>query len=131
MKKPRLLWENPSARAEKKDAFAKGRHLSRPFGIRWRMGYELSLSRPRFLRVRRGMTLETIARAYCLPPRVLAAFNGLEQEPEMGQVLLLPEGGNLYEVRGGETKALLSGSEQTFEEKNCTKRLYPMQKVLL
>lgn len=95
------------------------------------MSYELSLSRPRFLRVRRGMTLEKIARAYCLPPRVLAAFNGLEQEPERGQVLLLPEGGNLYEVRGGETKALLSGSEQTFEEKNCTKRLYPTQKVLL
>ena len=93
--------------------------------------YELSLSRPRFLRVRRGMTLETIARAYCLPPRVLAAFNGLWGEPERGEVLLLPEGGNLYEVRGGETKALLSGSEQKFEEKNCTKRLYPTQKVLL
>lgn len=77
------------------------------------------------------MTLETIARAYCLPPRVLAAFNGLKQEPERGEVLLLPEGGNLYEVRGGETKALLSGSEEKFEEKNCTKRLYPTQKVLL
>ena len=131
MKKPRLLWENLSARAEKKDAFAKGRHLSRPFGIRWRMGYELSLSRPRFLRVRRGMTLETIARAYCLPPRVLAAAAGLEEEPDEGQVLLLPAGGNLYRVRGGETKALLSGSEEQFQEKNCTKWLYPTQKVLL
>ena len=95
------------------------------------MGYELSLSRPRFLRVKRGMTLEEIARTYVLPPRVLAAANGLRQDPEEGQVLFLPSGGNLYRVRGGETKPLLSGSEQTFEEKNCTKRLYPTQIVLL
>ena len=99
--------------------------------IRWRMGYELSLSRPRFVRVRRGMTLEKIARTYFLPPRVLAAAAGLEEEPEEGQVLLLPAGGNLYRVRGGETKALLSGSEEQFQEKNCTKWLYPTQRVLL
>ena len=95
------------------------------------MEYVLRLHRPAYYRVKRGQTLDTIARAFSLPSRVLAAKNRLTCEPEEGSVLFLPEGGNLYTVRGGETKALLSGSEENFEEKNCTKRLYPTQAVLL
>ena len=95
------------------------------------MEYVLTLHRPRLYRVRRHDTLEGIARAFSLPPRVLAAKNHLTHEPEEGRVLVLPDGGDLYFVRGGETKTLLSGSEQNFEEKNCTKLLYPTQQVLL
>ena len=121
MKKPRLLWENLSARAEKKDAFAKGRHLSRPFGIRWRMGYELSLSRPRFLRVRRGHDARNDRTRLLLPPRVLAAFNGLKQEPERGGGAFASRGREFIRSARRGDKALLSGSEQTFEEKKLHK----------
>ena len=98
---------------------------------RSRRAYVGILEEGRFLKAPSVMTLEEIARTYVLPPRVLAAANGLKQDPEEGQVLFLPSGGNLYRVRGGETKPLLSGSEENFEEKNCTKRLYPTQIVLL
>ena len=95
------------------------------------MEYVLRLVRPAYFRLRRGQTLDLAARTFSLPPRVLAAANALDREPEEGQVLFLPAGGNLYRVRGGETKKLLSGRDRSFEEKNYTKRLYPLQEVLL
>ena len=92
---------------------------------------ELLLFRPAYYRVRHGQSLACIARAFGVTPRLLAAFNRLEGEPEQGQVLALPPPGNLYTVRGGETRALLCGSPARFTERNATNRLYPGQQVVL
>ena len=86
---------------------------------------------PRCYRVKEGQKLMEIAAAFGVPPRLLAAVNGLEGEPEAGQVLLLPAAGNVYTVRGGESKSLLCGSPARFFEKNQTHCLYPGQTVLL
>ena len=93
---------------------------------------KLLLSTPEYYRVKKGQTLQEIANAFHLPPRVLAYKNGLFEEPRAGQILYIPPAcGNLYTVRGGESKALLCGSKENFEKKNCTKLLYPAQVVLL
>ncbi len=92
---------------------------------------KLSLSPPTRYRVKRGQTLRTVAEAFRVPPRLLAACNRLTGEIEEGQVLLLPDGGNLYTVRGGESKSLLCGSAERFEQLNATRCLYPGQTVLL
>ena len=86
---------------------------------------------PRYYRVKRGQNLCEIAAAYGVPPRLIAAVNALTGEPEAGRVLILPAAGNLYTVRGGESKSLLCGSPAAFFEKNRTNCLYPGQKVLL
>ena len=77
---------------------------------------------PRCYRVKEGQKLMEIAAAFGVPPRLLAAVNGLEGEPDAG---------NLYTVRGGESKSLLCGSPARFFEKNRTHCLYPGQRVLL
>lgn len=92
---------------------------------------ELFLRRPAVWRVRRGQTLSDVARAFGVPPRLLAAVNALDCEPAEGQLLAVPPAGDLYTVRGGETKALLCGSAQRFEERNATRCLYPSQQVFL
>ena len=93
---------------------------------------KLSLVFRTYYRVKRGQTLFSIARAYSCPPRVLAALNSLSEEVREGQILILPEKKyDLYTVRGGESRALLCGSEETFEKKNFTRRLYPGQTVFL
>ena len=93
---------------------------------------KLSLKKPKFYRVKRGQTLEEIARAFGVPPSLLAKRNHLASAPEAGQVLLIPqERGNLYTVRGGESKTLLCGSPERFKERNGTARLYIGQTVWL
>ncbi len=78
-----------------------------------------------YYRVKRGQNVKAIARAFGLTPRLLAAANELSEEAEEGQVLLIPEAeGNLYLVRGGETKTLLCGSKENFEKKNKTDCFY-------
>lgn len=92
----------------------------------------MELSYPEFYRVKRGQTLEEIARAFGLPPRVLAAENCLKAPPEEGEILRLPqETGNLYRVRGGESRAALCGSRERFLARNGTELLYPFQLVRL
>ena len=76
----------------------------RPPAYHKTVDYVLGLVRPAYFRLRRGQTLDLAARTFSLPPRVLAAANALDREPEEGQVLFLPAGGNLYRVRGGERK---------------------------
>ena len=99
-------------------------------GIAWRV--KLLLKESGFYRVKRGQTLKSIASAFSCPQRLLAAINALQEEVSEGEVLLLPEAeGNLYTVRGGESKALLSGSEEQFFRKNQTHCLYPTQEVIL
>ena len=92
---------------------------------------KLCIAVPRCYRVKEGQTLLEIAAAFGVPPRLLAAVNGLEGEPEAGRVLFVPAAGNLYTVRGGESKSLLCGSPARFFEKNRTHCLYPGQTVLL
>ncbi len=89
------------------------------------------IAAPRCYRVKHGQKLCEIAAAFGVPPRLLAASNALMGEPEAGQVLFVPAAGNLYIVRGGESKSLLCGSPARFFEKNRTHCLYPGQQVLL
>ncbi len=93
---------------------------------------DLRLIRPLRYRVKRGQTVSSIARTYSLPPALLAAANDLKEEVEAGDILLIPATeGDLYTVRGGESRALLCGSAEKFEEKNGTSLLYIGQTVLL
>ena len=93
---------------------------------------KLSLNKPQLYRVKRGQTLEEIARAFGVPTSLLASRNSLTSAPEAGQVLFIPSGrGNLYTVRGGESKTLLCGSPERFKERNGTARLYIGQTVWL
>ena len=99
-------------------------------GIAWRV--KLLLKESAFYRVKRGQTLRDIATAFACPERLIAGVNKLTEDVCEGDVLLLPEvEGNLYTVRGGESKRLLSGSEARCFEKNLTRCLYPTQKILL
>lgn len=93
---------------------------------------KLSLRIPEYYRVKKGQTLLEIAQTFLLPPRVLAFCNNLTQEPQAGAILYIPPRcGNLYTVRGGESKKLLCGSDENFEKINCTKLLYPAQIILI
>lgn len=85
-----------------------------------------------FYRVKKGQTLNKIASAFSVPARLIAVENGLQEEVRGGEILKIPaQGGNLYAVRGGESKRLLCGGEEAFLKKNGTRCLYPTQKVLL
>ncbi len=93
---------------------------------------KLSLGRPAYYRVKRGQTIASVAKTYALPPRLLAAENSLDGELFEGQVLRIPPPcGNLYVVRGGESKTLLCGSPENFEKKNGTACFYIGQTVVL
>ena len=93
---------------------------------------KLLLNESEFYRVKKGQTLKSIAAAFSCPERLLAAFNHLTEEVSEGEIIMIPPiEGNLYTVRGGESKALLSGSSEQFFEKNQTHCLYPSQKILL
>ena len=87
--------------------------------------------RPALYRVKRGQTLVQVARTFGVTPRLLAAVNALKSELSEGELLVIPPEGNVYRVRGGESKALLCGSPERFETKNATRCLYPGQEVLL
>ena len=92
---------------------------------------KLCIAAPHCYRVKEGQTLLEISAAFGVPPRLIAAVNALEGEPEAGRALLIPAAGNLYTVRGGESKSLLCGSPARFFERNKTHCLYPGQTVLL
>ena len=93
---------------------------------------KLSLCRPKYYRVKKGQTLSAVAKAFGLPPRILAVENALEEELFEGQILTIPPcEGNLYTVQGGESKTLLCGSAENFEKKNKTACLYIGQTVVL
>jgi len=63
---------------------------------------------------------------------VWAVAKGLTEVFLSGQVLIIPaRAGNLYVVRGGESKTLLCGSPESFERKNATVWLYPAQEIFL
>lgn len=85
-----------------------------------------------YYRVKKGQNLLSIAEAFFVPPRFLAVYNDLHEEPQAGRILKIPkQNGNLYVVKGGESKRLLCGSKENFEEKNKTTLFYPGQVVVL
>ena len=87
---------------------------------------------PRIYRVKKGQTLLGIAETFQVPPRLLVTENALEGEVREGQVLSVNfVRGNAYTVRGGESKTLLCGSPERFEELNGTSRFYIGQRVYL
>lgn len=90
---------------------------------------ELSFNYRLYYQVKRGQSLESVAYAFGVTPRILAAENKLEKELVCGQVLKIPATCNLYEIKGGEQKELLCGSVQAYAEKNKTTCLYPTQIV--
>lgn len=91
---------------------------------------KLQFRQETFYRVKKGQKLSDIAAAFCVPARVLAAINRLKEEPREGSVLQIPaERYNLYTVQGGESKQLLCGSAENFEQRNQTKYLYIGQTV--
>ena len=92
---------------------------------------ELVFAEQTLYRVKRGQKLAAIARAFNVPPRLLAAENGLSEEPPAGVVLRIPSAGDLYTVRGGESKTLLCGSKERYEGRNRTACLYPAQQIVL
>ncbi len=93
---------------------------------------KLSLAVPVLYRVKRGQKLADVAAAFGIPARLIAERNRLAEEIEAGMVIgIPPREGNLYVVRGGESKSLLCGSPARFEEKNGTKCLFVGQCVLL
>lgn len=93
---------------------------------------KLILQDREFYRVKKGQTLNGIALAFSVPARLIAAENGLQEEVRGGEILRIPaRRGNLYTVRGGESKTLLCGGDEAFSEKNGTQWLYPTQKVVL
>ena len=87
---------------------------------------------PGFYKVKKGQTVKDVAAAFSLPESALVGCNGLRCELYEGQILRIPAlRGNLYTVCAGDTKTLLSGSDENFERKNMTGLLYPGMKVLL
>ncbi len=98
--------------------------------IEW--GVKLELATGAYFRVKRGQTIAEIARVFHTTPRLIAAENGLSAPPQAGQVLKIPERtGDLYVVRGGESKTLLCGSPEAFARKNASEALYIGQCVVL
>lgn len=92
----------------------------------------LEFCRQKLYRVKRGQTVREIALAFGMPPRVLAAENGLTKEAEEGQILMIPQAErNLYVVQGGESMSKLCGSKENFTGLNKTERLYPSQVIFL
>lgn len=93
---------------------------------------KLELLKVELYRVKRGQTLTCVARTFGVPPRVLAAENGLQEELREGQYIKIPPNSHhLYEVRGGESRKLLCGSDERFLKLNKTECLYPFQLIFL
>ncbi len=93
---------------------------------------ELKLSVPLYYTAKKGQTLFDIADTFRIPVCLLARENALTEEPRAGQVLRLPQScGNAYRVKGGESRTLLCGSEESFFARNGTRALYPSQRVYL
>ena len=91
----------------------------------------LKLEYKKLHKVVEGETLEKISQNYRIPVRAIVGENELKKEVWAGQVLVLPPvQGNLYTAQAGDSKSLLCGSKENYEQKNG-KLLYPTLKVWL
>lgn len=85
-----------------------------------------------YYKVRQGQTLEEIAAAFSVSPYLLAKENQLNGQPFCGQILKIPsQTGHRYTVQAGDSKRLLSGSEEKYREKNGTDVFYIGMEVIL
>ncbi len=92
----------------------------------------LNVEKRKFHIVREAQTLEKIAEFYSVSVYLLARENALTEQPFIGQVLKIPkQAGNAYFVKDGDTKALLCGSEEAYEQKNGTDIFYIGMRVIL
>ena len=91
----------------------------------------LKNAKPKIYKVKAGQTLSSLARAIGVTEYLLAAENGLKEELFEGQILILPQSGNLYTVQAGDTKTLLCGGEERYEARNGVDIFYPGMKILL
>ena len=92
----------------------------------------LKIERPKYYKVKRGQTLKMLSRFFSCPERLIIAKNDLTEEIFEGQILSIPiEQGNLYTVKDGESKTLLSGDENAYEKKNGTSVLYPGMEIFI
>lgn len=86
----------------------------------------LKIDKPPFYKVKKGQTVRSIAAAFGLPPTLLVSTNRLEREAEEGMILRIPkQDGNLYTTQVGDSKKLLSGSDENYEKRNGTTLCYP------
>lgn len=86
----------------------------------------LKIEKPKFYKVKKGQTVRSVAAAFGVPPTLLVSINNLEREAEEGMILQIPkEDGNLYTVQAGDSKKLLSGSDENYEKRNKTPLCYP------
>ena len=82
--------------------------------------------------VKEGQTLSEIAAFFSVSVFALAKENGLQAPPPAGKVLKIPSArGNAYTAREGDTPTLLCGSEENYEKRNGTKRLYLGMRIIL
>ena len=51
----------------------------------------LSITIPKYYKVKKGQTLRAVAEAFCVPETRIAAENGLKGEITEGQLLRLPQ----------------------------------------
>lgn len=86
----------------------------------------LKVEKPKFYKVKKGQTVRSVAAAFGVPPTLLVSINRLEREAEEGMILQIPkQNGNLYTVQAGDSKKLLSGSDENYEKRNGTPLCYP------
>ena len=92
----------------------------------------LRISVPKYYRVKCGQTLRDISLAFGVAVGVLIRENALQEEPQEGALLYIPDvRGNRYLAQAGDNKTLLCGSEEQFFQKNGTHILYPGMCVIL
>lgn len=92
----------------------------------------LRLEIPRYYKVKKGQTIEEIAKAFQLSAYLLVKENALKSEPFAGQMLKIPtQRGNVYTAKAGDNKALLCGSAERYEKVNGTDILYIGMRVIL
>lgn len=100
------------------------------FRIEYRMIKLQALVRD-FYTVKEGDSAESIARAANVSPLALKKLNGIGEEEEVreGVILQLPPSGNLYTVQPGDDAVTLCGSVERFESLNGTRNIFPGMKA--
>lgn len=92
----------------------------------------LKICRPSYYVVKKGQTVKSVCAAFGVPPMLFKAENCLKKELFCGQIVKIPRvDGNVYTAQAGDSKALLCGSNENYEQKNKAKLLYPGLTVLL
>ncbi|MBQ9117716.1 MAG: hypothetical protein IJY11_00745 [Clostridia bacterium] len=90
----------------------------------------LKVLQKKYHKVLAGQTLRQISAVFCVSEYALVRENRLTAEVRAGQILKIPDGGNLYTAQAGDDKITLCGSVRAYEEKNGS-YLYPGKKVFL